>query len=107
MTAPGTAGPHEFYGELTYGIDKNKVPIRGATSVTVQQAQSGVSATRSFNPSSLPTGGGEVSVTINISGQYGRNSARLTETLPAGFSYVDEPVVPPDITVTASVTARM
>ena len=97
VTAPGTAGPHEFYGELTYGIEKNKVPIR-ATSVTVQQAQSGVSATRSFNPSSLPTGGGEVSVTINISGQYGFGA--FTETLPAGFSYVDEPVVPSDITVT-------
>ena len=84
VTAPGTAGPHEFSGELTYGIEKNKVPIR-ATSVTVQQVQSGVSATRSFNPSPVPAGG---EVTVTIASTANTALGQWSETLPAGFTYV-------------------
>ena len=93
-----SAGLHEFSGTLTYGVDKTQVSISGASSVEAQQAPSGVRATRSFSPSSLPTGGGEVSVTISITGNYVIGA--FTETLPAGFSYVDESVAPSDITVT-------
>ena len=62
--------------------------------------ESGVSATRSINPSSVPAGGGVVTVTVTISGSYGIGAV-VTETLPDGFSYVDESVNPSEITDTA------
>ena len=50
-------------------------------------AQQAVTATRSFNPDSVPAGGGEVTVTIDIAGSYGVGS--VTETLPTGFRLRD------------------
>ena len=89
---------HGFSGELTYGIDKTKVLVLGETIVTVQAAaqQPAVSVMRSFNPSSVPAGGGMVTVTVEITGSYGVGS--VVETLPAGFTYVDGSVTPSDIT---------
>ena len=55
-----------------------------------------VSVMRSFNPSSVPAGGGMVTVTVDITGLYGVGS--VVETLPAGFTYVDGSVTPSDIT---------
>ena len=63
-------------------------------------SHSGVGATRSINPSSVPAGGGMVTVTIMITGEYGIGS--VAENLPAGFSYVDGSVSPSDITVGGS-----
>ena len=92
-----SSGGHEFSGELTYSIDKTKVAVDGETIVTVQAAQQPtVSVMRSFNPSSVPAGGGMVTVTVEITGLYGVGS--VVETLPAGFTYVDGSVTPSDIT---------
>ena len=64
--------------------------------------QSGVSATRSIIPSSVPASGGTVKVTVRIAGSYGVGS--VVETLPPaeGFEYVSGSVVPSDIAPTAS-----
>ncbi|MCY4529929.1 MAG: hypothetical protein OXD46_12965, partial [Chloroflexi bacterium] len=50
------------------------------------QQQPGVTATREINPATLPSSGGEITVTITIAGAYGVGS--VVETLPDGFSYV-------------------
>ena len=76
--------PHTFSGVLTYGIDKDTVNI-GASSVTVEQPSTSVSASRSFGTTGSVTAGGELDVTIDISpGVIGQ----VVETLPADFSYV-------------------
>ncbi|MDE2802855.1 MAG: hypothetical protein OXK21_08230, partial [Chloroflexota bacterium] len=98
VTASGSAGQHLFTGQLTYEIDKTRVSVGGDSSVTVA-TPSGVTATRSVSPGSLPTGGGQATVTITIVGDYGGIGA-VVETLPAGFSYVDGSVNPSDITPT-------
>ena len=59
------------------------VLLVGIASVAAQQ--NGPSATRSFNPASVPPGG-TVTVTIQVA-NYG-GFGRVTETLPAGFAYV-------------------
>ena len=92
VTAPASPGPHEFSGVLAYGIDKTPVQI-GMTTVTVEGT--GVSASRTISPSSLPESGGEATVTINIAGYSGIGS--VVETLPAGFSYVVGSVIPADL----------
>ena len=99
VDARGTTGEHPFSdGKLVYGIDKTTVPVSGG-SVTVEgAAPTAVTATRTIAPGSVPSGGGEVTVTVNIVGMYGIGS--VEETLPAGFSYVDASVTPPDITAT-------
>jgi hypothetical protein len=58
--------------------------------------QPDVSVTRSISPSSVPAGGGVVTVEVEISGEYAIGS--VEETLPAGFTYVDGSVMPSDIT---------
>ena len=83
---------------MTYGIDKVTAPVGGESSVTVEQAQeSSVSVTRSINPDSVPAGGGVVTVTIDINGNYGIGS--VVEKLPPDFTYVPGSVTPSDITV--------
>ena len=74
-----------FSGVLTYGIDKDTVNI-GASSVTVEQPSTSVSASRSFNPSAVPAGGGKVRVRVDVRNY--ENIGKVVETLPAGFSYV-------------------
>ena len=65
--------------------------------MTVAAAQpSGITVTRDISPSSVPAGGGEVTVTIEIVGSYGVGSVK--EKLPGGFSYVEGSVMPADIT---------
>ena len=57
---------------------------------------SGITVTRDISPSSVPAGGGEVTVTIEIVGSYVIGS--VVEKLPGGFSYVEGSVMPADIT---------
>ena len=100
VTAPPSPGQHPFSGVLTYGIDKTEVQV-GMTTVTVEgTVPTGVSASRTISPSSVPAGGGEVTVTVNIAGSYGVGS--VVETLPVGFAYVPGSVTPSDITLTES-----
>ena len=61
------------------------VLLVGVAPVAAQQ-NNGPSATRSFNPASVAPGG-TVTVTIHVA-NYG-GIGRVTETLPAGFAYVD------------------
>ena len=99
VSASGSAGQHRFSGELIYGLDKNTVTVVGDTSLMVEAAQQpGITVTRGISPSSVPADGGEVTVTINISGYSGIGS--VEETLPEGFSYVDGSVMPSDLTPT-------
>ena len=101
VTSSDQQGTHPFTGELVYGLDRTTVTVSEATSLTVTAAaqQTGVTATRSFNPTSVPAGGGdEVTVTIDIAGSYGVGS--VTETLPTGFSLVTGSVTPSDIIAT-------
>ena len=99
-----SAGEHRFPSgsQLTYGLDKISVPVGGENTVTVEQAQQAqdVSVMRSIQPDSVPAGGGEVTVTIGISGGYGVGS--VVEKLPPDFSYVSGSVMPSDITVDVS-----
>ena len=79
------AGRHTFSGVFTYGLDKDTVNI-GASSVTVEQPSTSVNASRSFNPSAVPAGGGTVRVRVDVRNY--ENIGKVVETLPAGFSYV-------------------
>ena len=81
VTASDTPGPHTFSGTLR-DADRNDHTVGGADRVTVQ----GPNATRSFSSSSV-TPGARVTVTIGAS-NYGQ-AGGVTETLPAGFSYVN------------------
>ncbi len=82
--ASRTAGSHSFSGMLR-DSDRANHTVGGATRVTVT-APAEPSATRSFNPASVAPGG-TVMVTIQVA-NYG-GIGRVTETLPAGFTYVD------------------
>ena len=95
----GATPPHTFSGVFTYGIDKDTVNI-GESSVTVEQPSTSLSASRSFDTTGSVTAGGELEVTIDISGEYG-GIGQVVETLPAGFSYVSgsSALVLDDITV--------
>ena len=60
----------------------------GLASTGLAQAQQpSVSVTRVISPSSVPAGGGEVTVTVRINGYQG--IGLVEETLPTGFTYVD------------------
>ena len=80
VTASSEAGSHTFSGMLRYapGLDS---AVEGPASVTIL----GPRATRSFSPTSVRPGR-QVTVTIMAAG-YDVPGA-VTETLPAGFSYV-------------------
>ena len=54
----------------------------------VAVASQHVSVTRSFDTGSVVTAGGELDVTIDISGAGYGGIGQVVETLPAGFSYV-------------------
>ena len=82
-TASSTAGPHTFSGDLT-DSDRGNHHVGGRTSVTVRAMAAGASATRSFSSRTV-NAGADVTVTIRAS-NYG-GFGRVTETLPAGFTY--------------------
>ena len=85
VTASDTAGDYDFSGVLR-DADRGDHTVGGASSVTVEAAtQLAASATRSFDTVSVAPGG-QVVVTITAV-DYGSLGA-VTETLPAGFSYV-------------------
>ena len=85
VTASETAGPHDFSGILR-DADREDSAVGGDSQVTVEAAaEPNTSASRSFSTASVAPGG-QVVVTITATG-YGSLGA-VTETLPAGFSYV-------------------
>ncbi len=86
VTAPSVAGPYTFSGTLM-DSNQNDHAVGGAATVTVTAAPpTNVTATRSFSPATVAPGG-RVTVTITAA-NYGRTAGVVTETLPAGFSYV-------------------
>ena len=89
VTASRVADSHTFQGTLKddQGVSRS---IGGASSVTVMAATvtpSDTEATRSFSPSSVAPAG-EITVTISAA-NYG-DFGQVVETLPAGFSYVED-----------------
>ena len=94
VTAPSAEGPHDFSGKLTLLSDPDvRHTVGGVARVTVPAAvSSGVSASRSFDRETVAADAQDrrVEVTIVVSGPVG--FADVVETLPDGFSYVDEPV---------------
>ena len=93
-------GSDRITGELVYGIDRTAVVVGEPTPLTVTAAPtSSVTATRTFSPATVPTGG-EVTVSIAIAGSYGVGS--VVETLPSRFTLVDGSVTPADITPVVS-----
>jgi hypothetical protein len=103
VTASMTAGSHTFSGMLR-DFERTDTLVGGDTTVTVEmdapepepeptpgdeQGQD-PSASRSFSPASVAAGG-RVVVTITATG-YGSLGA-VTETLPAGFTYVSSSLV--------------
>ena len=92
----------ETLGAGTYTIEATTYSAgeTGSFTLTVSGlgGGTGITVTRGISPSSVPAEGGEVTVTINISGYNGIGS--VEETLPSGFSYVDGSVMPSDLTPT-------
>ncbi len=82
----GTAGSHTFSGTLRDSIRRSDHPVSGASSVTVTAPPGGPRAVRSFSRPWTPPGG-TVTVTIRAT-NYGAQGGGITETLPAGFTYV-------------------
>ncbi len=91
VTASSTPDSYDFTGTLR-DSDRGDTPVVGESSVTVEAAVAGTdaSATRSFDKASVASGG-EVVVMIEATG-YGSLGA-VTETLPAGFTYVSSSLV--------------
>ena len=97
VTASSTGGAYDFSGELR-DDDRTDHDVGGASSVTVEAAtQQAASASRSFDTASVAAGG-EVVVTI-AAANYG-SFGRVTETLPAGFSYVSSSLDAEEVRVT-------
>ena len=96
VTASRTTGSHTFSGTLR-DFDKNDYTVGGASSMTVTAPTSGPRANRSFDGTSV-AGGGQVEVTIAVA-EYGQ-AGGVTETLPAGFSYVSSSLDPSQVHVT-------
>ena len=69
-------------GKLT--VDRVEYDVTGDDTVTVEEG-TGPSAGRVFDTTSVAAGGGPVVATITVSGA---TQAVVTETLPAGFTYV-------------------
>ena len=85
VTASSSAGPHTFSGKLR-DFDRDDHVVGGDSEITVEAAQEAQpSATRSFDPATVAAGG-SVTVTIAVA-DYGQ-AGGVTETLPAGFTYV-------------------
>jgi hypothetical protein len=75
-------------GSITGELTKDQVPypVTGDSMVTVEES-AGPSAGRVFNTRSVAAGGGPVVATITASDIGGQGV--VTETLPAGFAYVE------------------
>ena len=85
VTASSMVGSYSFSGKLR-DSDRDDYDVVGDPTVTVVAPEvPQASATRSFNPATVEPGG-EVVVTIRAA-EYGSLGA-VTETLPAGFTYV-------------------
>ena len=85
VTASSVVGSHSFSGVLR-DFEQSEYTVGGAATVTVESSGAGgASASRSFAPASVSPGG-QVVITISVS-DYG-SAGRVTETLPAGFTYV-------------------
>ena len=106
VTASKTAADYDFDGKLR-DSDRMDTPVGGDTRVTVEAVAvepSSAVATRSFDTASVAAGG-EVVVTIEATG-YGSLGA-VTETLPAGFSYVSSSLTDEgEVTEVDDVTVR-
>ena len=84
VTAPSMAGTYDFNspGQLR-DSDRNNYAVGGAAGVTVQLPPG--PAARFFSPAQVAPGG---SVTVRITAANYGGFGRVTETLPAGFTYV-------------------
>ena len=103
VTASGTAGPHTFSGTLR-DSDRMDHAVTGDTDVTVTvTAPQDATAARSFDSTTVAAGA-EVMVTIAVSG-YGQ-AGGVTETLPAGFTYVNSSLDPIQVTQPAGNKVR-
>ena len=98
VTASSTAGAHTFSGELR-DSDRNNHDVGGPSRVTVQAPPAGASpsATRSFSSTSVAAGA-DVTVTITFANT-GTLGGRVTETLPAGFTYKSSSLGDENVTV--------
>ena len=98
VTASNMADSYDFSGTLRVGPGMDH-DVGGDTRVTVQAppTQSGPSATRSFDMASVETGD---TVTVTITFTNVGSTARITETLPDGFTYVESSVDDDNVTVT-------
>ena len=98
VTASGTSGSYTFNGVLK-DEDRESHTVGGASTVMVEDATpdpTTASASRSFSVSSVVPGG-ELTVTVTAS-DYG-DGGRIEETLPEGFSYVEDSATPSDVTL--------
>ena len=95
VTASSQPGTYSFSGVLT-DFDRTAYDVGGDTDVYVMAPAGGPSASRSF-PSMYVDPDGSLVVTIEAS-NYGQFGA-VTETLPAGFTYM-YPAVMSDVSAT-------
>ena len=84
VTASATGGSYSFSGVQAI-VGGGSQQIGGDSTITVEAAAEVTGLMRSFSPASVPAGGQFYVTIAGISG-----SGRVTETLPAGFSYVDD-----------------
>ncbi len=84
VTASDTAGSYSFSGTTRDG-NRNELAVGGASSVTVEAAATGHSATRSLSSPTVDAGA-PLTVTIAASGLGSFGS--VEETLPSGFTYL-------------------
>ena len=95
VTASGTVGGYIFAGSVTYldsNNDRKSGGVVGGDS-RVAVSPEGISADRVISPT-MVSPGGRLVVTITTSGF---NAGLIRETLPQGFSYVDDSVTPNDV----------
>ena len=97
VDAPDSGGTYTFSGTLR-DEDRNDTAVGGATSIVVV----GPSASRSFSPSSVHVGD---NVTVSISATHYGQAGGVTETIPAGFTYVSSSLDDAAVLVTGR-TAR-
>ena len=95
VTASGTVGGYIFAGSVTYLDSNNDRQSGGGVGGDSRVAVSpeGISADRVISPT-MVSPGGRLVVTITTSGF---NAGLIRETLPQGFSYVDDSVTPNDV----------
>ena len=84
VTASSTPGDYAFSGSAR-DFDRTDQAVAGTSSVTVEGAAAGHSATRSLS-SAMADAGGQLTVTVSASGLGALGG--VTETLPAGFTYL-------------------